>query len=315
MRDQPMAGAEGALPLAEWGVIRASGEDARSFLHGQLSQDITGLSDSEARLAGYCSAKGRLLATFVVWPGEGSTLLLACSADLLAATLKRLSMFVLRAKCNLADATAELPLWGLAGQRAQAWLGAAGAGAPWSLTHQGQAAVVRLPDGVADGKAVPRYLWVAPASAAPPDLPPLEAEAWRWLEAGSGVVRICAATGERFVPQAVNLDLVGGVNFQKGCYPGQEVVARSQYRGSLKRRGFVVDSMAPLHPGQELFHSDDPAQPAGAVVLAGAAMGSWRGFAELKLAAAGRGTLHAGSAEGPPLTFADTPYPVPAEAA
>ena len=99
----------GAVRLTDWGVIRAQGADAASFLHGQLTQDMNSLREGTARLAGFCSAKGRLQASFVVWRADADTLLLACSADLLAPTLKRLSMFVLRAKCKLSDASAEVP--------------------------------------------------------------------------------------------------------------------------------------------------------------------------------------------------------------
>ena len=236
---------DGAAHLTDWGVIRASGPDAGHFLQGQLTQDVEHLADGEARLAGYCSAKGRLLASFVMWRSGPQDILLACSADLLAAVLKRLAMFVLRAKCKLADASVDLPLSGLAG---------AATLLPGAL---------HLPDALVAGQAVPRALWVgAPAAAAAP----LDIDAWRWLEVHSGVARIVAATAEQFVPQMVNLELVGGVNFQKGCYPGQEIVARSQYRGTLKRRGQLVYSAAPLQPGQEIFHSADPEQPAGMVV-------------------------------------------------
>ena len=124
---------QGAARLADWGVIRAVGEDAKTFLHGQLTQDVKQLAPGQARLAGYCSAKGRLLASFVVWQhGEGEVLL-ACSADLLAPTLKRLSMFVLRAKCKLSDATADVPLYGLAGSVATAALGADAPAAAWKI--------------------------------------------------------------------------------------------------------------------------------------------------------------------------------------
>ena len=109
--------------------------------------------------------------------------------------------------------------------------------------------------------------------AAPVDLPELNLDTWSGLEASSGVARVTAATAEQFVPQMVNLELVGGVNFQKGCYPGQEVVARSQYRGTLKRRAQVVLAGAALQAGQEVFHDADPGQPAGMVVLAGSLPG------------------------------------------
>ena len=300
---------DGAVRLADWGVIRASGEDARKFLHGQLTQDIEHLAPGQARLAGYCSAKGRLLATFVVWRSAGDEVFLACSADLLPAVLKRLSMFVVRAKCKLADVSAEWPLWGLVGD---AVLQAAPDLAVWGHASLGTAEIVRLPDALADGQAVPRCLW---AGAAPPDARALDFDTWRWLEATSGVARVVAATAEQFVPQMINLEVVGGVDFQKGCYPGQEIVARSQYRGTLKRRGFVVSAEVALQPGQELFHSGDAAQPAGMVVLAGSRGGEHAALVELKIAATEAGTLHAGSAGGARLTLTALPYAMPAEAA
>ncbi|MBX3635927.1 MAG: folate-binding protein YgfZ [Rubrivivax sp.] len=304
----------GAVRLTDWGLIRASGRDARSFLHGQLTQDVLHLPADRARLAGYCSAKGRLLASFVMW-ADGDDLLLACSADLLPAALKRLSMFVLRAQCRLSDASAERPLWGLAGAVAAPALGDAAALPAWGRAEVGGASTVRLPDARAGEQTVPRWLWLG--AEPPPGLPAMDGEAWQWLEAASGVARIVAATVEQFVPQMVNLELVGGVNFQKGCYPGQEIVARSQYRGTTKRRAYVVHAAAPLLPGQEVFDEADPGQPAGLVVLAGrcdAAPDAMRHAAlvELKIAAAEAGTLHVGAADGPLLTLAAQPYALPA---
>ena len=296
------AGLQGAVPLPGWGVIRAQGEDARSFLQGQLTQDVLHLEPGRARLAGYCSPKGRLLASFVVWvDAAGGDLLLACSADLLAPTLKRLSMFVLRAKCKLSDASAELPVHGLAGS-------AVAGDSPWRVTRHEGADCIRLPDGA----GVRRALWVG---AAAPAAPALAAAQWDWLEVASAVPRIVAATVEQFVPQMVNLELVGGVNFQKGCYPGQEVVARSQYRGTLKRRAFLFEADAPLQPGQEVFDAVDPGQPAGMVVLTAAPEGAPAlALVELKIAAGGA-DLHAGSADGPRLRPRALPYEIPAEAA
>ncbi|MDP2004406.1 MAG: folate-binding protein [Rubrivivax sp.] len=297
----------GVTRLDDWGVIRALGADAASFLHGQLTQDVQHLDEGHARLAGYCSVKGRLLASFVMWRRAPDEVLLACSADLLPAVLKRLSMFVLRAKCKLSDASADWPLWGLAGDAAAV----APAGA-LARAVVGGADLLRLPDAVVDGHAVPRALW---AGAEAPAGTPLAAEAWRWLEVHSGVARITAATSEQFVPQMVNLELVGGVNFQKGCYPGQEIVARSQYRGTLKRRGHIVEAAVALQPAQEVFHSADPGQPAGMVVLAGQWEGRQAALVELKLAALEGGSLHAGSADGPLLTPTPLPYAIPADAA
>jgi tRNA-modifying protein YgfZ len=300
MPDTVTASFEGAARLADWGVIRAAGPDAASFLHGQLTQDIAGLDTGRAGLAGYCSAKGRLLASFVVWRASADELLLACSADLLVPTLKRLSMYVLRAKCKLSDASAELPLYGVAGQAALA------ADATWQGRAGGQSTLIRLPDA----GGVPRAL-----AFGDPALPALDAAAWSWLEVGSGVPRIVAATVEQFVPQMVNLELVGGVNFQKGCYPGQEIVARSQYRGTLKRRAFLFASEATAQPGQEIFHDADREQPAGMVANAASLGGRHRVLAELKIAALDGGRLHLGAPDGPLLQREDLPYPVPLEAA
>lgn len=311
--DSPLP--QGAARLHDWGVIRAAGADARSFLHGQLTQDTVHLDASRARLAGYCSPKGRLLATFVIWSRANDEVLLACSADVLPAVLKRLSMFVLRARCKLSDASAELPLWGLAGDAAAAALGDLALAPVWSRTEAAGADLIRLPDAACGGAVVPRWLWAGAEASALPTLPALDGDAWRWLEVHSGVARVVGATMEQFVPQMVNLELVGGVDFRKGCFPGQEVVARSQYRGTLKRRAQIVASPVALQPGQEIFHDADPGQPAGMVVLAGSlAGGHHAALVELKLSALAGGSLHAGAAGGPLLTPAALPYAIPAEA-
>jgi hypothetical protein len=254
---------------------------------------------------------------------------------LLAPTLKRLSMFVLRAKCKLSDASAEVPLWGVAGDASTPT--SVGADAPgtmqtWSVrTLPDGARLVRLPDANAagglpgaalvGGSSIHRWLLAGAAGTAGAEpaliaaLPPLDADAWRWLEVKSGTARIVAATVEQFVPQMVNLEVVGGVSFQKGCYPGQEVVARSQYRGTLKRRAYVVAGEQALVPGQEIFDAADP-QPAGMVVLGGSYRGHHAGLVALKISAATTGAaLHLGSASGPAVRLDALPYALPAAAA
>ena len=297
---------QGAVRLTDWGVIRAQGADAASFLQGQLTQDVQQLDQHTARLAGYCTPKGRLLASLWVWRPGPDDILLACSADLLPSTLKRLSMFVMRAKCRLSDASGDLALYGLSGPAASAWLGASAPAAPGGCMPVAGGQALRL----AEAEGMARYLLVLPTDAAAPNLPALAAQAWQWLEVSSGIARIVAATTEQFVPQMVNFELVGGVNFQKGCYPGQEIVARSQYRGSVKRRAFVFASAAAAQPGQEVFHSADAEQPAGMVVN----VASWGGaelvLAEVKLATLENGSLHLGAAGGPLLQRVAQPYPV-----
>ena len=311
MNEPDLNALQGAVRLVDWGVIRAQGADAASFLHGQLTQDVQHLDAQAARLAGYCSAKGRLLASLVLWQGAADEWLLACSDDVLPATLKRLSMFVLRARCKLSDASPAVSLFGLAGTSATSWLGERAPARAWQRVDSTHGPVVRLPDA----RGVARYLLALPVDAAAPALPALPAAAWAWLEVTSGVARIVAATVEQFVPQMVNLELVGGVNFQKGCYPGQEVVARSQYRGTLKRRAFVFDVDAAALPGQEVFHSGDVGQPAGMVVNAASLGHAHRALVEIKLAALEAGALHLGAADGPLLRRSAQPYAVPLEAA
>lgn len=300
---------EGATPLPHLGVIVATGEDAASFLHAQLTQDIAHLPPGEARLAGYCSPKGRLLATFIVWRDADDRVALACSADLLPSVLQRLSMFVLRAKVRLGDGSSQRRVVGLCGAAARQSLPLQ----PWAMAESWGGRLIRLPDVAGQARA----LWVGPVEAAPPVLEcpgTLNEAGWLWLEVQSGIPRITAATADQLVPQMVNLESVGGVHFKKGCYPGQEVVARSQFRGTLKRRGFLVHGPTALAPGQEIFHSSDPAQPSGLVVLAAPdPRGGWAGLAELKLSATEGGSLHAGSLEAAALTLAPVPYPLLAD--
>ena len=289
----------GAAPLPQLGVIRAHGDDAAKFLHAQLTQDFTLLGQAEARLAAFCTPKGRMLASFVAFRRAPDDILLVCSRDVLPASLKRLSMFVLRAKVKLSDATGEHALYGLLGDAA------ASADPPWTLREA--AGVWRVQLHPADDLA--RALWVGPAGADAPAQPALEPAVWEWAEVRSGVATITQPIVEAFVPQMLNYESVGGVNFKKGCYPGQEVVARSQFRGTLKRRAFVVHSEAELAAGQEVFQAADAEQPAGIVAQAAPCPeGGWDAIVSLQLAAAEAGDLHAQGTDGPQLHLLQLPY-------
>ncbi len=301
-----------AVALPHWGLIRARGADAASFLHGQLTQDVLHLGPAEVRLAGYCSAKGRLLASFVMWKPNAEEVLLACHASVLAATLKRLSMFVMRAKCQLSDATADFEFLGVCGQPGREF-----AGDPQPWTHRVDQGVswIRLP-GVSGTQRAWRLTERSVAS-----LPQVQPDAvalahWQRLEVESGIAVIEAATADQFVPQMLNYELIGAVNFQKGCYPGQEVVARSQYRATAKRRAFIFACDGIAVAGEEVFHSTDAAQPAGMVVnsaevpAAADAATSCVALVEVKLSALDEGTLHLGSLDGALLTRRAMPYDV-----
>jgi len=287
-------------PLPGLGVLRAQGEEAAKFLHGQLTHDFSLLGLSEARLAGYCSPKGRLLVSFVGFKRAHDDILLVCSRELLPAALKRLSMFVLRAKLKLSDASDTFQVRGL--------LGSDPAASPWRKTDgaDGSHTVTLYP---AQGRG--RALWVAPAETPAPQLPALSEAHWNWLEVMSGVARVSQPVVEAFVPQMLNHESVGGVNFKKGCYPGQEVVARSQFRGTLKRRAYLVAAQGPLAAGQEVFHSGDAEQACGTVALAAASPhGGWNAIVSMQTTAAAGGQLHLGQAAGPVLTLLPLPYPL-----
>ena len=293
----------GVAPLPHLGVIRAQGEDAAKFLHGQLTQDFALLGMDTARLAAFCNAKGRMLASFIAFKRAADEILLVCPRDVLPATLKRLSMFVLRSKAKLTDASAEFALYGLAGDA----LRDAGPGTPWSRTAFAGGDLVRLYP--ADGQ--PRALWVAPAGTPAPAGAALDPALWQWGEVRSGIATITQPVVEAFVPQMLNFESVGGVNFKKGCYPGQEVVARSQFRGTLKRRAFIAHAEGELTAGQEVFQAADPEQPAGVVTEAARAPGGgWDAIVSLQLSAAQAGDLHAGAASGPALQLLPLPYPL-----
>lgn len=293
----------GVAPLPHLGVIRVEGEDAAKFLQGQLTQDFVLLDTSEARLAAFCSAKGRMQASFVGLKRGPDEILLVCSRDLLAATLKRLSMFVLRAKAKLSDASEAYALFGLVGSAVPPALPTS----PWSQWRDGEASVVRLYP--AEGLA--RALWIAPAQAEAPKGEALADPLWQWLDVRSGVATLSQPVFEAFVPQMLNYESVGGVNFKKGCYPGQEVVARSQFRGTLKRRAYVVHGTTPMASGQEVFHDGDADQPCGTVVQAAAhPLDGFDAIVSLQISAAAQGSLHAGSADGPALQLLPLPYPL-----
>lgn len=300
----------GIANLTDLGVIRATGEDAVKFLQGQLTQDVALLGASEARLAAFCNAKGRMQASFIVFKRSPDDILLVCSRDILAATLKRLSMFVLRAKVKLSDASADFQLQGLAGQAVEA---NAGAGhAAWTKTDVADASLVFLYPGAGQ----PRALWCAPVGSPAPQGSAMDLALWHWLEVHSGIAMITQPIFEAFVPQMLNYESVGGVNFKKGCYPGQEIVARSQYRGTLKRRAYLLHTEAAAHVGQEVFHALDALQPCGLVAAAAASpLGGFDVIVSMQTSAAADAAAHAdesrlglGAVTGPVLKLQALPY-------
>ncbi|MES2633663.1 MAG: folate-binding protein [Pseudomonadota bacterium] len=308
MTDHTNASLHGIAPLQHLGVIRVEGDDSASFLQGQLTNDFVLLNQDEARLAAYCTPKGRMQASFIGFKLASNDIVLVMSRDILAPTLKRLSMFVMRARTKLRDATAEFNLYGIAGDAvAQVGPGLQG---PWSRVTVGDANVV----GLYPSDGAPRALWVAPSGSAPPAGAPLDEAAWLLSEVRSGIATITAPLVEALVPQMLNYESVGGVNFKKGCYPGQEIVARSQFRGTLKRRAYLAHGYSDMRAGDEVFHESDLAQPCGVVAQAAANPGGgWDAIVSMQIAASQQGTLTVGKADGPAIRVEPPPYPLLAD--
>jgi folate-binding protein YgfZ len=300
---QEVSPLNGVTALTHLGVIKIEGDEAAKFIHGQLTQDFSLLGLDSARLAAFCSAKGRMQASFIGFKRSPNEILLVCSRDILAPTLKRLSMFVMRAKAKLSDASDEIALYGLAGDAIQNI--ASHAQAAWSKADFESKNVVNLYP--ADG--VPRQLWVAPADTPAPAGSALALEVWLWGEVRSAVATITAPVVEAFVPQMLNFESIGGVNFKKGCYPGQEVVARSQFRGTLKRRAFVVHAESAMAAGDEVFDSNGDEQPVATVVQAAPApSGGFDAIISVQLSALEEGALRLGHMGGGELTVLPLPY-------
>lgn len=277
--------------LDDAGLLLAGGADARTFLHAQLTSDVQKIGSGEARFAGWCSAKGRLLATMLVIPAGEDRFLLQLSESVVASVAKRLSMFVLRAKAKIEDVGAQWAQFGLLGVDAPRALERAGLAAPavaLGCTQSADGAIAVRIDARRVLALVPAgHAEAFLAALALPDAP---AARWRAEDIRGGVPGVVAATQDLFVPQMVNLELLGGVDFKKGCYPGQEVVARTQYRGQLKRRMVLARVAGPsaLQPGQDLYGDDG--QPAGTVVNAVSGADATELLAVLPLGALGAGT-------------------------
>jgi folate-binding protein YgfZ len=263
-------------PLADLGLLMVSGDEAARFLHTQLTNDVEHLQPGKARWAGYCSPKGRLMSTFRIWR-EGTSVLLTIARPLAQPVSRRLSMFVLRAKAKVIDTSDAHVLFGIAGAAAvQAGAQAFGLAVPeadGSVSGDG-AHLVGLPP-LPGESPLARFLLAVPAdraavawAALSAAAPPADASVWRRSEVLAGIPRIVPGTYERFVPQMLNFESVDGVDFRKGCYPGQEIVARSQYLGKLKRRMFLAHGEgAPPEPGSDVTPAAG-GEPCGQVVLA-----------------------------------------------
>lgn len=299
------------VALPELGVIRVSGPDAVTFLQTQLTNDVAGQPADTLRLSGYCTAKGRLLATFHQWHDDADVSL-RLPRELVPSIVKRLSMFVLRAKVKVSDASDALASAALLGPGSIEVLERAGFAVPevWHSVTRAAVRVDRLPPSP---QLAERFLLSHAADASLPTswlaLPQAAPNHWWWSEIDAAVPTVFSPTQEKFVPQMINFEVVGGVSFKKGCYPGQEIVARSQYLGKLKRRMQVAhaDGAVPV-PGADVFRAGAP-QPVGTVVMAATAPGGGTDLLfEAPIDQLQGSTLTLAAADGAPLDIRPLPY-------
>lgn len=295
----PAALPSAPIALSDLAVLQAQGADAGTFLQGQLTNDVTHLANDQACLAGYCTAKGRLLATMVIWRDgsvETPTYWALVRADLAQALAKRLSMFVLRAKVTLQVSTRAVTGQFLSVQDH-------GESADWTVSHDESGTLIQAPsadpavrrawriaksaqDGASDTAGSAAAVSAdanAGGDAATTTHPSARqtcpttdaAEVWHQADIAAGLPWICAANQDTYIPQTLNLDLLGAIHFRKGCYPGQEVVARSHYRGTIKRRmayamaasaadaGSGIDTAT---VGMDVFDAGKPDAPCGRII-------------------------------------------------
>lgn len=300
--------------LSHLGLIGVQGEEAATFLQGQFTGDVRQVNEQHSQLSAYCSPKGRMLASFRLF-ARGEAYYLSLPRPLLEPTLKRLRMFVLRAKATLEDASDSLVRLGFSGPKAEAQLRDYLGTVPENIDDVVQAkdlTVIRVPGPhqryEIHGEVEPmKKLWtVLDVRAAPVGRGP-----WELLDIRAALPVVYEQTADAFVPQMTNLQLLGGVNFKKGCYTGQEVVARMQYLGKLKRRMYRARVEAPERPqpGDGLFAADSGGQSAGKVVNAQPSPdGGYELLAVVEISSRDQHQLHLGSAGGPVLEFLDLPY-------
>lgn len=311
------------IPLSHLAILKASGPQAAELLQAQLTQDVRNWQQATARMAAFCNPQGRMLGDFLLWKPNDSqdAIEMLLDGSLADTVLKRLRMFILRLQCKLDDVSTERWVFGVLQPPEAASVIGPDAWpcpvAPWELLRREGLTLIRVPDApsqkrllliaeTADGRhSVERLL--------NSNLVPGEAQDWALAEIRAGISHVTAATVQQFVPQMLNYEALGAVDFKKGCYPGQEIVARMQYRGTIKRRTYRVACEADLQPGDAIIHSLDPEQPCGMVVNAAPAQSGWEALAELKISAASEGSLHARAPDGPILRVADLPYPLPVQ--
>ncbi len=299
-------------------LLAIAGPDAGTFLQGQLSNDVEALAPDACQHTSFNSPKGRMLANFILWKDGDSGFRALLPADIAEPVRERLSRYLLRSKVALADASAATIRLGIGGPTAPAALRDAFGATPamFAVVRHGAIAVLGLPG--------PRFMVVAPGAMAAAVGEALSRHAtfapfsiWQWLTIRAGVPVVTAATQDLFIPQTANWDLLSGLNFQKGCYTGQEIIARMQYLGRQKERLYLFHSAAAdISAGTRLHSATFGDQPCGTVVNAAPAPGGGCDLvAVVQIAAVAAGDVRVAAANGSALTPIPLPYAIAAAAA
>jgi hypothetical protein len=300
--------------LSHYALIKASGDDVVEFLQGQLTHDIKLVTNSMGQLSAYCNPKGRILANFRIFKRENHYFL-RLHSDILEATLKRLSMFVMRSKVELVDSSDELSRMGIAGLNATRNLSVLFKKLPENTDEsctENDITIIKLPGTLPCYEAHGSFekikeLWQTLQK----DAVAIGENSWNLLTIRAAIPEIVSETVEAFVPQMVNLQAINSLSFTKGCYPGQEVVARMHYLGKLKRRLFIGTAKTDTLPvsGLSIMTSDENEQKVGQIVTA-----SWSNdeqiefLAVLQIEKAEKNELHIESSNGPIIELIDLPY-------
>jgi len=306
--------------LSQLSLLRINGDDAETFLQGQFSNDIGNLTGNQSQLSSYCSPKGRMLASFRIYR-SGDDFYMLIPSDTLTATQKRLRMFVLMSKVNIDDVSEELVRIGISGENANSALQQLSLPIPSDengLAIKDSIHILNVPGEQS------RYILIGPIDAMlniwntlKTQLPPKGYNHWNLADIKQGIPSIVAATVDAFVPQMVNMHAIDGVSFTKGCYPGQEIVARMHYLGKLKRRMYRAHVKADQmpKPGDALFSADsDSGQGAGQIVTSAALIDNeYEVLAVIQIKAQSENGLHLVSNEGPKLEIKEIPYTVALE--
>lgn len=307
------------IDLSNFGLIHISGEEASTFLQGQLTCDLRKVDHQTAQYGSYCTSKGRMLASFIIWShADHNEYFIQLPSILLEAISKRLSMHILRAKVRLNDSSDSLIRIGIAGNKARLLIEEIFHSITLPISPLG---IVHTEQGSILCRDINRYEIITTLDQAIMIWPHLALQAtpvgttcWDWLEIKTGIPVILPITQEQFIPQMVNLDITGGVSFQKGCYPGQEIVARTQYLGALKRRMYLVNiaSSQPVMAGDQLFSAELSEQSCGMIVNATPSPeGGFDALAVIQTNSVEAGKIFWKNLEGPAVQILSLPYLLP----